>query len=713
MGRWVRAMESASGQPTTSDRSRPFGQSSTATAPVMFAYASHFLLFHRVTEHSISLLQTAFPRRFSAERDRPALEAGHFVGASLLERFAEAGYLEPADRADHRGQETWVVPTEIREILQHELLRYGPTRHESELTQGGSGVEAALLSCRRHLIEPLRSAAADTASGEPLIGELAVQLRFASEWSGLQELWYRYGMRVMVTDPVAIHEAFGSIPEPKLHDYPGLWLAHVYVESTSVMQRVRSLPAGENLDLIVERLSLQVTECTATLGPRWHSMGTADARLHVGINWMRFQRLRGDFTGALTTLDELRQLLPDNASTGISASDRNRAFFRLEQGILYFFVDRLPEALEALRESTLLWQRPGYGDYIPAFAWALMGLIYELRGPRVQAVECLAQAQAIFGEVWDFEYVSVLTMTVEAMLALDRLDIERAQVLLERLEFAAPRSELWPVVMLTQQWAELLSGDLAAAARAQTRLSERATGSGRLSPFAVSIVHRVRVVGLLALGQAQRARGYLERQADTPVPPSHESWAGLMLAAGRIDLVLRHVDIALNDPRASDRDRAAAHLMGAAGHLALGDEPAADRACHLATREMALACSLVPLAALPSSVLAELAARCAKTPGWSGLLERLELDPEEVGQRIAAIGGDASETALLVDLTSREADLLRLIDQGLTQADMALRLHVALTTVKKQVAALYRKLGADSRAGALEKAYRIGLFDGR
>lgn len=706
-------MDAAMGRQGDTDRRRPFAQVTAATAPVMFAYASHFLLFHRVTEHSIPLLQAAFPRHFSGDRDHQVLEAGQFLGDGVLSRFAEAGYLEPAAPVDYRDQVAWVVPGEIRELLQHELLRFGPTGVEPESARDRTQAEAALRSFRRCLLEPLRAAASDTATGEPLIGELAVQLRFASEWAGLEELWYRYGMRIMVTDPVATHEAFGSIPEPKLHEYPGLWLAHVYVESTSVMQRIRSLPAGENVDLLVERLSLQVTECTATLGPRWQRMGSADARLHVGINWMRFQRLRGDFTGALATLGELQKLLEAHQPAQTSASDRNRAFFRLEQGILYFFVDRLPEALEALRESTLLWQRPGYGDYIPAFAWALMGLIYELRGPRAQAAECLAQAQAIFGEVWDFEYVSVLTITVEAMLALDRLDIERAREMLEKLEIAAPRSEMWPVVMIAQQWGELLAGDVAAAARTQARLSERATGAGRLSPFAVRVVHRVRVVGLLALGQAQRARGYLERQAESPIPPSHESWAGLLLAAGRADQVLRHVDIALNDPRVSDRDRASAQLMGAAAHLVLGDEPAADRACTAAVEELALACTLVPLATLPPRHRAELAARCAKAPGWRGLLKRLGLDPEEAAARIASIGGSDSETALLVDLTSREADLLRLIDQGLTQAEMAKRLHVALTTVKKQVAVLYRKMGADSRAATLERAYRIGLFDDR
>ena len=691
---------------------RPLTAPVTAiTAPVMFAYASHFLLFHRVTEHSIGLLQRAFPSRFSTSRDRAVLEAGNLTATGVLERFAKAGYLEPAPVVEHRDHTAWVVPEAMRDLFQHELLRYGPAGREADHTEGAAATEVALRPFRLSLIEAVREAAADTADGESLIGELAVQSRYLAEWPALEELWYRYSMRIMVTDPVATHAAFGSIPELILHEHPGLRLAHVYVESTSVMQRIRSIPEGEDVDQLVGRLSLQVTESTASLGPRWRTLDSADARLHVGVNWMRFQRLRGDFTGAEATRIELGTLLDSDSRVTRSASDRNIAFFKLEQGILLFFVDRWPEALESLREATLLWQRPSYGDYVPAFALSLMGLIYELRGPREKAVECLSQAQSIFGEVCDFAYVSVLTMTVEAMLALDRLDLAHARDLLKKLEDKAPESELWPIVMLARQWADVLSGRATGAARKQGRLSGNGTAVGRLGPLRTRLLHRVRVDGLLAQSQAQRARSHLENHQAQLGIQSNECWAMLLLLAGRNEQALRHVDVVVHDPQASERARASAHLTAACAHVRLGDEAAADQACAAAVEELRHSCSLVPLAMMPHGAREDLLERCERVPEWSGLLDDLGLTDDETKQRFDSLSGGFPDSSLLVDLTDREAELLVLLDQRVTQAEMAKRLHLALSTVKKQVAGLYRKLGVESQTAALERAYRIGLFD--
>ncbi|MGK0715202.1 LuxR C-terminal-related transcriptional regulator [Leucobacter sp. W1153] len=704
-------MDSASERQLEVDEHPIAGPAVAIAAPVMFAYASHFLLFHRVTERSIELLQRAFPRRFPAERDQAVLGIDARGMAPVLERFVEAGYLEPAPDAAHRDQSGWVVPALTREMLTRELLRYGSLSHAEGGTFESAAEDEMLLRFRAPLLEMLRSAAADTADDEPLIGELSVQLRFASDWAELEQLWYRYGMRIIITDPVATHAAFGTVPEPILHQFPGLWLAHVYVESTSVMQRIRTLPQGEDLNMLVERLSLQVTESTASIGPRWRELSSPDARVHVGVNWMRFQRLRGDFPGAQATLGELQRLFETPTPESRQASDRNRAFFKLEQGILLFFVDRWPEALESLREATLLWQRPGYGDYVPAFALSLMGLMQELRGPRGRAAECLEQAQRIFGEVWDFAYVSVLTVTVEAMLALDRLEVDRARDLLQILESTAPDSELWPIVLRARQWTEVLSDDPAAAARTLEQISGRATGVGRLGPLAVRLVHRVRIESLLAQGQVQRARGVLDGQSDRS-PSSHGCWARVFLMGGRYEQALRHVDIVLHDPRASSRDRAEAHLIVAAAKRALGDEAGVDRACAAAVEEMRQACTLLPLATVPPGARGALVERCAGMPGWPELLRELDLTPTEVRSRFASLVGGFPDTALLVDLTVRETELLVLLDQRLTQAEIARKLHLALSTVKKQVAGLYRKLGVESQGAALEQAYRIGLFDG-
>ncbi len=55
-------------------------------------------------------------------------------------------------------------------------------------------------------------------------------------------------------------------------------------------------------------------------------------------------------------------------------------------------------------------------------------------------------------------------------------------------------------------------------------------------------------------------------------------------------------------------------------------------------------------------------------------------------------------------LTTREMDVLRLLAQGLTSAQIAERLVIGLVTVNSHVRSIYSKLGVTSRAAATRYA---------
>lgn len=76
-----------------------------------------------------------------------------------------------------------------------------------------------------------------------------------------------------------------------------------------------------------------------------------------------------------------------------------------------------------------------------------------------------------------------------------------------------------------------------------------------------------------------------------------------------------------------------------------------------------------------------------------GVIARLTA--AEQAQQIPAPGAPAQTE--LAQLTAREREVLLLLAEGLSNQDIAERLHIGLTTVKTHVGALYSKTGATSR----------------
>jgi DNA-binding CsgD family transcriptional regulator len=61
-------------------------------------------------------------------------------------------------------------------------------------------------------------------------------------------------------------------------------------------------------------------------------------------------------------------------------------------------------------------------------------------------------------------------------------------------------------------------------------------------------------------------------------------------------------------------------------------------------------------------------------------------------------------------VTSREIDVLRLMSQGCTYAEVAARLRMSVHTVASHVKKSYRKLGVHSAAAAVTRAAELGLL---
>ncbi|MFJ2959631.1 response regulator [Streptomyces sp. NPDC087270] len=95
--------------------------------------------------------------------------------------------------------------------------------------------------------------------------------------------------------------------------------------------------------------------------------------------------------------------------------------------------------------------------------------------------------------------------------------------------------------------------------------------------------------------------------------------------------------------------------------------------------------------------------------GLSSAVQRRVLDVLAQGER-AAVGPVRQEGEELPDgLTIREAEVLALVAEGLSNAEITERLHVSMATVKTHINNLFAKTGARDRAQAVGYAYRHGI----
>jgi DNA-binding NarL/FixJ family response regulator len=79
-------------------------------------------------------------------------------------------------------------------------------------------------------------------------------------------------------------------------------------------------------------------------------------------------------------------------------------------------------------------------------------------------------------------------------------------------------------------------------------------------------------------------------------------------------------------------------------------------------------------------------------------------------RRLAAAYGRPETTLPGVQLTERESEVLRLMADGLSNAEIAARLVLGLETVKTHVGNVLTKLGVRDRTQAVVVAYRSGFI---
>lgn len=118
----------------------------------------------------------------------------------------------------------------------------------------------------------------------------------------------------------------------------------------------------------------------------------------------------------------------------------------------------------------------------------------------------------------------------------------------------------------------------------------------------------------------------------------------------------------------------------------------------------------VPLAVISSSPADEMASDCRKA-GANLYIEKSTTAHEMANALRALLPGDGEErTPPEHKLSKRQKQLLLMLDEGLSNREIAERLEISEHTVKVHLWRLFRRLGVNSRTQSLHYARRSGLL---
>jgi predicted ATPase/DNA-binding CsgD family transcriptional regulator len=409
-------------------------------------------------------------------------------------------------------------------------------------------------------------------------------------------------------------------------------------------------------------------------------------------------------------LAQIKAFLPPLQELGVAY---DIALYRLILGALSseFEVER-EHAEDLLRESLTHFEALHDGYYA---AWGLHFLaVYSLtaRGlaPAIdlqtQSLELRRACGDLSGEVYALYNLSSYWMQMG--------DLETSLTLAHRMRTLSQE--------IGERSGELMSGTLLALVAAlQGELTGTDDLAQRAQHLAAELNHPLgervsaAIQGFAAVLRGQNSAGLerLERIQRDVLPPSMVYFTNLALAMARIND--RNVDVT-------------AYLKNAARYaLAVqGTGLIAWCLCLFSVRAATEGETAQAVRLLPS-----VASSCPALEDWPPLravraLAEQEADRQRGGPYLsaaellnqAAFGDEArrfpprvlvSNQALVEPLSERELEILMLIGQGLQNGDIADRLVIGISTVKKHISHIYGKLGVTTRDQAVLRARELGL----
>ncbi|SMY11381.1 LuxR C-terminal-related transcriptional regulator [Brevibacterium jeotgali] len=670
----------------------------SAATTALFTAAGAVSLLGRVTSDVLEHLERTLPalwREIGADTVSPVAEA---LADSGLLRTEDGETVDVCDRVAGPGAAPGAgtpvaVPAILRLALAHDFMTAHPD--EARLLHAETAAYLEGTGCPADLIRS------------------AFHARSAEDWGRLARLAARYGWWFGARYGAETVDAFGSVPDDAVRTRPVLAitraLAHALPAAT-----IEPEPRSPMVQRVFARTGESpVQQALATTDP--------DERAFLVIAAVNGLRQRGDVATALRVSEELRRTMTRRWN---EVSALNRSFYYLQAGLAAVESGDLPRAV---RRFTRAYEESSGApsQFVACSAAAHNALILAFEGRRDVALRWARRAEeGSADEPWIRQVVHAPAQLAHAYAALDVSDTAAAADLLQEAGALEDFLEAWPLKLDVHARFGLAVGTPVATLDDIERAAATHRADRPASALAAALVTAARCTLLIADGELTRAKRLIDRTLEPaaepePVPAGEEgpaaagaevpavvrsalaeAQARLWLTAGRCTQARHVVSSALSQAPTRRQvvrllviDAAAAHLLG----------ETAD-----ARRSIGRVVSM--------TVPAELATAMRVLPvdaRWEilDLLEgaRRAFLPER-HDPLHSLPGMFPAHAHLIELTEREASVLRDLADGASLAEIARADVLSVNTVKKQAVSLYRKLGADTRTAALRIAYEQGLL---
>ncbi|WP_113902898.1 MULTISPECIES: LuxR C-terminal-related transcriptional regulator [Brevibacterium] len=686
-------------------------------------------LLHRFSEHVAvialdAVASTLEQRDVDAEDHKVTLLRLQAMGLVLADGEADALHV-PA-----------LIAAWVRSLSTQDGL-VGSSSQNGSATGPGSSLrpadeDAPLARLRSTLVEAFTEQIEFATSPDAVLVENALLLARAGRlWTALGRIASAVGLPVLYLYPESI-EAFAHLPQRAVRESPELALLSV-IADTVAEARSRAPRAG---DTSTGRLRELVARATApgTPGSREFALlcePTAPAAeeppgARIDDSTSSPDPTSAEHPGALIeardVLARMSQLSGQGrhreaAQVGAGwvslGAPRPRAIVRFRAAVESVLAGEPGRALALLRDiEDAMQERAVVGDFLAPAIVAWSALASFLGGDHRRAEGDLLRFASLDEPPIVLEAAfRPAALIAAAHRALDRLDLGRLADLVARLKEFPEMGSLWIHVPVLERTLALLSATSESGILLADEEAEVYAQTRRTSEAGAGVLSASRAAALVGLGQLFRAEQLL---AELParVGAKYVLTARSCVVAGRFDDALAVIRSHFYDDFLSTRERAELTGLRAVAHLRSGEEDEAAAAFREAIELSNWVGSLLPIALLPApdrNTLLDL------TPDvWGPVLQEFARDRMPTADLRDLLGGVATALVPSVDspnLTERERTLLALLGRSRSVSQIAAELHLVEGTVKNNLSALYRKLGASGRESALARARALGYVD--